>query len=361
MNAMSAPVDTRPSTFEVPIIDITPYAANGDPAARAVVAAQLDDAASTVGFIQIVGHQIPSAVIEEFTAVMDDFFALPLEEKKAYRTPPSINRGYAPPKSESLSLSLGVESANRMNDFFEAFNVGVEASTYPELELPDDQYATNTWPSVDHFEAAVSAYFAEASRVAHTLTRIFADALDLPADFFDGYTDHSLDVLRMNNYALPPGEVELDGDLTGMGEHTDYGIVTVLWADQVKGLQVLDRDGAWQDVAPADGALLINLGDLMARWTNERWMSTLHRVKPPVVDGAIERRRSAAFFHDGNIDATISTLPSCVGAGSRYSPITVGEHIGTKLAGSRAGQSNPYARREAERVRTAMRRGLGQA
>ncbi|WP_279102008.1 isopenicillin N synthase family dioxygenase [Gordonia bronchialis] len=346
--------------FRIPVVDISAYTTGGDAAERAVVAAQIDDAASSVGFIQIVGHQIPSAVIEEFTAVMDDFFALPLEAKKAYRTPPEINRGYAPPKSESLSLSLGLQSAAGMNDFFEAFNVGVEAGEYPDLELPEDQYAANTWPQVDHFQAAVSAYFVEARRVAHTLTRIFADALDLPPDFFDGYTDHSLDVLRMNNYALPPGDVELEGELTGMGEHTDYGIVTVLWADQVRGLQVLDPDGRWQDVAPAEGALLINLGDLMARWTNERWMSTLHRVKPPIVDGTIERRRSAAYFHDGNIDATISTLPSCVGAGSRYSPITVGEHIGAKLAGSRAGQANPYAKREAARVQRAMRQGLGQ-
>lgn len=357
---MTATVDNQAGTFSVPIIDITPYTAHGDAADRAVVATKIDDAASTIGFMQIVGHEIPSAVIDEFTTVMDEFFALPIEAKKAYRTPPEINRGYAPPKSESLSLSLGVESANRMNDFFEAFNVGVEAQAYPDLDLPADHYASNTWPTVDHFQAAVSAYFAEAARVARTLTRIFADALDLPPDFFDGYTDHSLDVLRMNNYALPPGEIELDGELTGMGEHTDYGIVTVLWADQVRGLQVLDHHGTWHDVAPEDGALLINLGDLMARWTNERWMSTLHRVKPPVVDGTIERRRSAAYFHDGNIDATISTLPSCVGAGSRYSPITVGEHIGAKLAGSRAGLSNPYARREAQRVRQAMARGLGQ-
>ncbi|KAF0967896.1 MULTISPECIES: isopenicillin N synthase family dioxygenase [Gordonia] len=355
MDAMTA----ASTGFQVPIIDISPYIRNGDAADRAVVAAKVDDAAGSVGFMQIVGHGIPPAVIDEFTAVMDDFFALPLEEKKAYRTPPEINRGYAPPKSESLSLSLGVESADRMNDFFEAFNVGVEAREYPELALPGDHYADNTWPAVDHFEAAVSTFFVEARRVAHTLTRIFADALDLPADFFEGFTDHSLDVLRMNNYALPPGEIELEGELTGMGEHTDYGIVTVLWADQVKGLQVLDHHGRWHDVSPVDGALLVNIGDLMARWTNERWMSTLHRVKAPIVDGAIERRRSAAYFHDGNIDAMIATLPSCVGAGSRYSPITVGEHIGAKLAGSRAGRPNPYAQREAERVRHAMRRGQG--
>jgi len=126
----------------------------------------------------------------------------------------------------------------------------------------------------------------------------------------------------------------------------------VLWADQVKGLQVLGTDGSWNDVSPADDALLINLGDLTARWTNERWMSTLHRVKPPIVDGTINRRRSAAYFHDGNADATISAIPSTVEQGSEplYPPITVSEHIRAKLAGSRAGKINTAATREAARV-----------
>ena len=97
MVAMTATVDESVDSFRVPIIDISAYTDGGSAADRAVVAAQIDDAASSVGFMQIVGHQIPSAVIEEFTAVMDDFFALPLDEKKAYRTPPQINRGYAPP------------------------------------------------------------------------------------------------------------------------------------------------------------------------------------------------------------------------------------------------------------------------
>jgi isopenicillin N synthase-like dioxygenase len=159
----------------------------------------------------------------------------------------------------------------------------------------------------------------------------------------------------MNNYALPPGTVELDGELTGMGEHTDFGIVTVLWADQVRGLQVLGADGSWNDVNPADGALLVNLGDLTARWTNERWLSTLHRVKPPIVDGTIQRRRSAAYFHDGNADALISTLPSCVEPGrpDLYTPVTVREHITAKLAGSRSGRINTAAPRDAARVRAA--------
>ncbi len=153
----------------------------------------------------------------------------------------------------------------------------------------------------------------------------------------------------MNNYALPEGTVTLDGDLTGMGEHTDFGLVTVLWADRVAGLQVLDGAGVWHDVAPKPGALLVNLGDLTARITNDRWMSTLHRVKPPIVNGTIQRRRSVAFFHDGNVDAVISTLPEFVDD-ECYEPITVRDHIEAKLAGSRQGKANTAAVREAARV-----------
>lgn len=346
-------------TFQVPLVDITAYVTDGTPTAKADVARRIDDACRTVGFIQITGHGIPDAVIHGLTEAMDAFFALDLETKKTYRTPPQINRGYSPPKSESLSLSLGVEQASRMNDFFEAFNIGASAATYPHMaELPQPDYAENLWPAVEGFQAQVEVYFAEAARVARVMTRIFADALGLDAEFFASRTDHSLDVMRMNNYALPPGtDVTLDGDLIGMGEHTDYGIVTILWADQVKGLQVLGSDGSWNDVSPADDALLINLGDVTARWTNERWMSTLHRVKPPVIDGTIERRRSAAFFHDGNVDALIETLPSCVDADhpDLYEPVTVGEHIAAKLAGSRAGVRNASAERESARVLASQR------
>jgi len=340
-------------SFAVPVVDVSPYVHEGPVAERAAVAAAMDAACRTVGFVQVVGHGVPDDVLAGLATAMDGLFGLPLADKQAWRTPPEVNRGYSPPKSEQLSLSLGVEAATRMNDFFEAFNVGASQATYPHAPgLPQPDYAENTWPDVAGFRPAVQAWFTEAARVARTLTRVFADALGLPADFFAKLTDHSLDVLRMNNYALPEGTVRLDGDLTGMGEHTDYGIVTVLWADQVAGLQVLGADGGWHDVMPADGALLVNLGDVTARLTNERWLSTLHRVKPPIVDGTISRRRSAAFFHDGDVDALITTLPSCLEPGEqpRYSPVTVGEHVAAKLRGSRAGVVNTAADREAARV-----------
>jgi isopenicillin N synthase-like dioxygenase len=333
--------------FEVPTVDISPYVDGGSAQARSGVAADIDYACSTVGFVQVVGHGVPDEVIDGLARAMDSFFGMPPADKRAFVTPPSINRGYTAPRSESLSLSLGVESADRMNDFFEAFNVGAQASDHPDQGLPEADYPANLWPS-DDFRGGVEAYYAHAARVARTLTDIFSDALGTS---ISDLTDHSVDTLRMNNYALPPGDIELDGDLTGMGAHTDYGIVTVLWADQVAGLQVLGSDRIWHDVSPADGALLVNLGDLTARLTNDRWMSTLHRVKPPVVDGTIRRRRSAAFFHDGNIDAVIAPLPSH--GPPLYEPVTVAQHIRAKLAGSREGKSNSSAEREAARVTAA--------
>lgn len=339
--------------FHVPTIDISPWVARGPDAARAAVVAAVDHACRTVGFMQIVGHGIPDSVIRDLEEGLDDFFALPLDEKKAYVRPPGENRGYTPPKSESLSYSLGIDPVTRMNDFFEAFNVGTSWREYPGTAATADDYAENTWPdAAPSFRGAVEEYYAEARRVAHTLTQIFAAALRVPDDFFGALTDHSIDVLRMNNYALPPGSIELGAELTGMGEHTDFGLVTVLWADPVAGLQVLGLDGSWNDVMPADGALLVNIGDVAARLTNDKWLSTLHRVKPPVIDGTIERRRSAAFFHDGNADAVVDVLPHFVSpeAPALYEPVTVAQHIAAKLAGSRAGRKNLSAVREAARV-----------
>jgi isopenicillin N synthase-like dioxygenase len=344
----------RDGILAVPMIDISsfrmPYA---DPPARSEVVRRVDEAARTVGFMQITGHGIPESTLSDFTRATDDFFALDAAAKAKYRCPPGINRGYTPPKAESLANSLGLASAA---DLFEAINVGSSAADFPGLGLPEDVYAPNVYPAeVPGFEAAVTAWFEAAGRVARTMVRIFGVALGGREDYFERYTDHSIDVLRMNNYRLPAAGAELEPGQLGMGAHTDYGIVTVLWADQVPGLEIHCADGNWHPVLPADGALLVNLGDATARWTNEEWVSTLHRVAPPRVGGTLVPRRSAAYFHDGNVDAVIEPLPGCVSAANpaRYEPVTVGEHLAAKLAGSRGGQLNPYAAREAARLRSA--------
>ena len=185
-------------------------------------------------------------------------------------------------------------------------------------------------------------------------TDIFALALGLPGDFFHAYQRHSMDVLRLINYQMPPDDAVLEPGQVGMGAHTDYGIVAILWADPVRGLQIVDDNGAWRDVILADGALLINLGDLLARWTNDRWISTMHRVLAPVNDeGHLYRRRSVAYFHYGDHDAVIRALP---GTGQEhYEPVTVAEHLAHKLASSRGLTLNTAAEREASRLTEAAR------
>lgn len=356
---------TDPATpreeFHVPVIDVSRWT-TGSTEERSALALAVDEAARTTGFLQITGHGIPDTVQADLAAAMDAFFALPLAEKKALCAPPEINRGYTPPRAEKLSLSLGVSSPE---DLFEAFNVGVDGSTCPDGTLPAAYFPANAWPDpqrVPGFREAVEGWFARAGALARRLTGIFAYALGLPEGFFRPYTDRSVDVLRLNNYALPDGETRIEPDRMGMGAHTDYGIVTVLWADRVPGLQILDLEGRWRDVLPAEGALLVNLGDALARWTNDRWRSTLHRVLPPAdPEGRLVRRRSAAYFHDGNHDAVISPLPGCVPAGSEplYPPLTVGDHIAAKLSGSRALRPNDDAARESARLLAADRAHSG--
>ncbi len=337
------------SAFAVPTIDVAGWA-SGDADIRREIARDVDEACRRVGFMQIVGHGIPDAVVDGLTAAIDRFFGLPIAVKRRWLPPsPAVNRGYTAPRSERLSYSLGVDSPD---DLFEAFNVGAARSQFATLDLDPLIYAENIWP-VDEpdFRTGVWTWFEHAGAMARTMTDIFALALGVPDGYFRAYTDHSIDVLRLNHYPVTDG-VPLEPDQLGMGAHTDYGIVTILWADPVPGLQILRPDGSWLPVVPAPGALLINLGDLTARWTNDRWLSTMHRVVPPADDdGNLLRRRSAAFFHDGNADALISTLEPCRSPDGRgYEDVTVGEHLAQKLGGSRGLELNAHAEREAARI-----------
>lgn len=344
------------SGFRVPRIDLGGLAA-GDRAAITRIAAEVDRAAREVGFLQVIGHGIPESAITALGAAIDAFFALPAAHKQqCLPAAPEINRGYSGPLSEKLSHSLGIDSAA---DLFEAFNIGTAASAFPALALPASAYPENLWPAgLPGFRTAVLDWFAQAAALARRLTRVFACALGLPDDYFAPFQTHSIDTLRLNHYRPPPEGLRLAPGQMGMGAHTDYGIVTILWADAVQpGLQVLDADGGWQDVQPAPGALLVNLGDLLARWSNDRWRSTLHRVLPPVTaTGQPLRRRSAAFFNDGNHDAVIQCLPGCADAANpaRHAPVTVGAHLAAKLRGSRGLSLNPDAGADAERLLRAL-------
>ena len=298
---------------------------------------QLDRACRSVGFMSVLGHGVPRPIIEEMLAATDAFFALPLEEKLRYRSPhPRINRGYAAKGTEGLTYSLGVDG--RPPDLFEAFNIGPEHRP-PGVPADRPEFAPNIWPERPAvLREALVAYFTEVAALARRITSVMAVALGLDVRFFINTTDRSTDTLRVNHYERASGEPDPAVGQQRMGAHTDYGIVTVLYADRVPGLEIVGPDGEWHGVLPPEGAFLVNLGDLLAEWTNDRWRSTLHRVVPPpraVAGPAV--RRSMAFFHDGNYDAVIECLPTCCSADNppRYPPVVAGEHLMAKLLGPR--------------------------
>jgi isopenicillin N synthase-like dioxygenase len=330
--------DTTPPDGLVPVVDLQ----GGDAAHR------IDVACREVGFLAVTGHGLPAATIARMLDATTAFFALPLEEKRRWRPPrPEINRGYSAKGTEGLTYSLGATEAP--GDLFEAFNIGPDSydRADPAYRAEQDRiFAANIWP--DHPAAAdlrpaLVEYFDAVQRVAHRLTGLFAEALGLAPGFFEPLTDHSTDTIRVNHYERSPGEPDPVDGQQRMGAHTDYGIVTVLYADPIPGLQIVGPDGGWHDVMPSPGTLLVNLGDLLAEWTNDRWRSTLHRVVPPPrhQEGRATRR-SVAFFHDGNYDALVECLPTCCSPDNppRYPPVRAGDHLMAKLLGPRTLQAS---------------------
>lgn len=338
---------------QVPLIDLSRWR-QGD---RAGLAADVDAACRSVGFMQVVGHGIDDAVIRRMLDASDEFFALPIDHKLAIRPPnPGVNRGYASMGSEALAYSLGIEARP---DLFEAFNVGPDLVDHVDPFYAHDPFgffADNVWPDEPAaMRPAVVEYFEEARRVAGELTDVFAVALGLADGWFRPHVDRSTTTMRVIHYERRPQDPPPAPEQMRMGAHTDYGIVTVLYADQVPGLQILGPDGQWHDVVPMPGALLVNLGDLTAQWTNDRWRSTLHRVVPPPNDasgGAL--RRSVAFFFDGNYDALVECVPTCTSADDppKYAPVVAGEHLIAKVLGPRTLSVSTATDTAGERLRT---------
>ena len=323
---------------QIPVIDLAPWWGTG--VERHAVGREIDAAARRFGFFQIVGHRVSKDQIDAMIAASSDFFALPVEVKQRC-TPedPAINRGYAARGTEALSYSIGRDAPP---DLFEAFNIGED-----EVDETDPFYtaqlrgafAPNIWPTYPtDLRRALVDYFNSAHQLALTLTEVFAVALGLPDGWFRPFVDRSTTTMRAIRYERRAGEGDPLPGQQRMGAHTDYGIVTVLYAEPVAGLQIVAPDGEWIDVIPAEGAMVINLGDLTAQWTNDEWRSTVHRVVPPSSTlGGPAVRRSAAFFLDGNWDAVIECLPTCTSVDNppRYSPVTAGQHLMAKLMGPR--------------------------
>ena len=164
--------------------------------------------------------------------------------------------------------------------------------------------------------------------LGNRLMSLFARGLGLPPGFFADKIDQQPNALRAINYP-ERDDAPLPGQLRA-GAHTDYGTLTILRQDAVGGLEVLDRGGRWTGVETVPGAFVINIGDLMARWTNDQWRSTLHRVvDPPVARRPPARRQSMPYFQNANWSAEITCLPTCLAPGETapYEPVLAGPHL----------------------------------
>ena len=301
----------------VPVIDIS-----ADPD---LVGAELDEICRTVGFFQITGHGIPDEVAGPAWRLATEFFDLPLADKLSVARPtPDYPYGYIPLAGESLTQSM---SGAAPPDLKETFNIGPPARPTRQFADPDEAwaYSPNLWPAaLPGLQAAWTAYYDALRDLSRQLMSLLARGLRLPPAFFADLTGQGANALRAINYpsreaAARPGQLRA-------GAHTDYGTVTILRQDAVGGLEVLGPGGTWVGVEPVPGAFVINIGDLMARWTNDRWRSTLHRVVDPP-DPA--RRQSMAYFQNANWSAVISCLPTCLepGAQPRYEPVRAGPHL----------------------------------
>jgi isopenicillin N synthase-like dioxygenase len=337
----------------VPVVDLAPFA-TGDEATGRAVAAAVDAACRDVGFFIVVGHGIPAAIFDATWSAAYAFFDLPVEQRMTVAMPyPGYPYGYNPFNVEALNRSIGGDAPP---DLKETFNVGpIDPPPRPIEEMDDADeravYAPNIWPDVvcPPLRPALEAHFRSMAGLAARLMEVFAVALGLPATWFAKYIDRHGSALRVAHYpaldrAPQPGQLRA-------GAHTDYGTLTILTIDDEPGLQVQVADGGWIDVGHIEGGLVVNLGDLMQRWTNDRWRSTMHRVvtpEPPASETpelsasdsvalqtkqtvrGVGRRLSVPFFHNANWDAEVECL-TAPGEEPRHPPVTAGRHLMAKF------------------------------
>ena len=285
----------------LPLIDLT----RGSPAEQAAL---IDAALRQAGFFAITDHGVDEALRSAAFDAAHRFFALPQPTKERWhvdRWP--LKRGFDPIGWQALDV-------NQPPDIKESFYLGVEA------------IGPNQWPDealVPGFQAACSAYADAMQHLARRLMALFELALELPAGHFDAFMRHPTCTTRLLHYPPQPADA-LPGQI-GCGAHTDWGALTLLTQDDAGGLQVQSQ-GRWLDVPPLAGAYVVNVGDMMQRWTNDRWTSTLHRV---VNRHGGRDRWCIAYFFDLDAEARIEPLQTCVSATNpaRHEPLTAGEHL----------------------------------
>jgi len=318
----------------IPLIDIGPFL-EGSAAGKRKGAEEVARACEEIGFFTIVGHGVPKDLTDRMYTVSRAFFDLPLEEKMKVKRPfPNRAPGYFPSGSRNFAYTLDQKTPPDLMEGLAIGPVDVPDQEYYRRPEAQSYFGPNVWPAEpDTLRPTWIEYFHTMEKLAADIMRIFAVALKLPEDFFADKIDKHISVLRANHYPeqpVPPLPEQLRA-----GAHSDYGSLTILRMDDAPGgLQVYNRRGEWVDVMPVADSFVVNIGDLMMLWTNDRWISTLHRVVNPPRDQALgSARLSLVFFHMPNYDTVVRCIESCHGPDNspKYPPVTTGEHLTMKF------------------------------
>jgi len=300
----------------LPIIDISGLGTTDDDARRAVGQA-LREACLDHGFFYCAGHGVPQGLIDAALDQTKTLFDLPPEAKQALdKAQNPANRGYEGLGAQTLQPGAAP-------DLKEGFYLGEDLRPdHPHIIAGVFNAGANVWPSnLPAFQPVMVAYFAALKVVAARLMRGLAISLDLVETHFDAFTREPAATLRLLHY--PPSAPDTPEEL-GAGAHTDFGGLTILLQDDVGGLQVTGPE-SWIEAPPVPGAFVVNLGDMIARWTNDRYRSTLHRV----INRSGTERYSVPFFYSGNPEHEVACLPTCLppGEAPKYRPVKVQDHL----------------------------------
>jgi isopenicillin N synthase-like dioxygenase len=299
--------------MEIPVISLA--------APEAEVARQLREACTAHGFLYVADHGVPAGLIQAQFDWAARFFSLPEERKEAIHLFRSTGkRGWEGIGAQKLDAGA---QPDRKESFYSGVHYGPE---HPYVQAGLSGYGPNQWPEgLPGFQGQMEAYTTAVTRLAERLMRDLARSLDLPADHFDGTMAEPMITLRLCRY--PPQPEDAGADVFGAGAHTDWGAITILAQDDLGGLEVQAADGSWMPARPIPGTFIVNLGDMIPRWTNGRYRSNPHRVINANATG--RDRYSIPFFYSPNYHARIEALPGTVppGEAPRFAPCTAGEHL----------------------------------
>lgn len=315
----------------LPIIDVTALRGGASDDMRAV-AREIGAACERHGFFYITGHGIPAALTERMFAESARFFAIPPEDKLKIKIN-RANRGYVRPGASAQNIST-VESAHKRNQY-ESLMFRDELEPGAPEEIADNpMHGPNQWvEDLPGFKETSLEYYEMLKTLGRKFLPAFALALDLALDHFEPYFRQPMTSLRLLHYPRQEAHVE---NGYGHAPHTDYGFLTILAQDEIGGLEVYDKATRhWIQASSVPGALVVNVGDALARWTNNRFVSTPHRVASMT---ARRERYSIPFFFHIDVDATIEVLPVCSGPENppRYPPVRFGDYLAERLAANYA-------------------------